>query len=90
VYALQIGYRVRCVVRSNDAIQALKEGPSLQQFAGQIEYHIVPNNTVPDSYDSALADAQYVIHVAGVWPTPVSAVLFYVHPCILICTGQAS
>ncbi|KAF2448273.1 NAD(P)-binding protein [Karstenula rhodostoma CBS 690.94] len=70
VYALRLGYRVRCVVRSEDAIQTLKHGPSLQQFASQIDYHTVPDNTVPDSYDSALADVEYVIHVAGVWPTP--------------------
>lgn len=78
VYALRLGYRVRCVVRSEDAIQTLKHGPSLQQFASQIDYHIVSDNTVPDSYDSALADVQYVIHVAGVWPTPVSVLSTYV------------
>ncbi|KAL5373680.1 hypothetical protein DPSP01_012542 [Paraphaeosphaeria sporulosa] len=70
VYAVCLGYRVRCVVRSKEAIETLRHGPSLQRFASQIDYHIVPDNTVPDSYDSALADVQYVIHIAGVWPTP--------------------
>ncbi|KAF1968447.1 3-beta hydroxysteroid dehydrogenase/isomerase family protein [Bimuria novae-zelandiae CBS 107.79] len=67
---LQQGYSVRCVVRTGDAINTLQSGPSLQEFASRIEYAIVPDNTVAGAYDSALEGARYVIHVAGVWPTP--------------------
>lgn len=70
---MRSGYRIRCIVRSEGAIESLRRGPALQEFATQIDYLLVPDNTVPDSYDSALANVQYVIHVAGVWPTPVSA-----------------
>jgi hypothetical protein len=43
----------------------------MKQFAGEIEYAIVPDNTVPGAYNKALEGAKYVIHIAGVWPQPV-------------------
>ncbi|KAJ4298203.1 hypothetical protein N0V90_006102 [Kalmusia sp. IMI 367209] len=70
LYALRQGYRVRCVVRREEAVVTLKTGPSLQIFKDRLEYVVVEDNTIPGSYDLALAGAQYVIHVAGVWPTP--------------------
>lgn len=71
IHALRTGYRVRCILRREDAIRHIKLGPSLQEFEGKIEYAIVPNNTVPGAYDKALENAKYVVHIAGVWPTPV-------------------
>lgn len=73
-YALRQGYNVRCIVRSADAIEALSRGPSLQKFKDRIQYAIVHDNTILDAYDSVLSGVQYVIHVAGVWPTPVSTI----------------
>jgi hypothetical protein len=62
---------VRCIVRREDAIAYINRGPSIQDFLEHVEYAIVPDNTVPGAYEEALVGATYVIHVAGVWPTPV-------------------
>lgn len=71
VHALRIGYRVRCILRREEAIETIKSGPSIQQYSDRVEYEIVPNNTTPAAYDTALAGAKYVVHIAGVWPKPV-------------------
>ncbi|KAH9866793.1 hypothetical protein J1614_008486 [Plenodomus biglobosus] len=70
VYALQTGYRVRCVIRRKSAIEAIYSGPSVQQYSDRIEYAIVPDNARPGAYDEAVAGAQYVVHIAGAWPMP--------------------
>ncbi|KAF2477661.1 NAD(P)-binding protein [Lindgomyces ingoldianus] len=70
LHALRTGYRVRCIVRREDAIGYIKAGPSLQLYADRIEYAIVPDNTIPGAYDEAVQGAKYVIHIAGVWPKP--------------------
>jgi hypothetical protein len=73
VYALLHGYRVRCIVRREDAIITIKSEHSLQQYADQLEYTVVPDNTIPDAYDTAIKGARYVVHIAGVWPKPVNS-----------------
>ncbi|KAH8719285.1 3-beta hydroxysteroid dehydrogenase/isomerase family protein [Phaeosphaeriaceae sp. PMI808] len=70
VYALRIGYRVRCIVRREDAFSTIKLGPSVQQYLRQLEYAIVEDNAIEGAYDDALAGAKYVIHIAGAWPMP--------------------
>ncbi|KAF1961942.1 NAD(P)-binding protein [Byssothecium circinans] len=70
VHAVRLGYRVRCIVRREDAIAIIHAGPSLQEYTAQLEYAIVPDNTAPDAYDSVLKGARYVVHIAGVWPKP--------------------
>ncbi|KAF2641169.1 NAD(P)-binding protein [Massarina eburnea CBS 473.64] len=70
VHAVRLGYRVRCIVRREAAIATIRNGPSLQQYADQVEYAIVPDNTAPGSYDDALKGARNVVHIAGVWPKP--------------------
>ncbi|KAF2714715.1 3-beta hydroxysteroid dehydrogenase/isomerase family protein [Pleomassaria siparia CBS 279.74] len=70
IHALRTGYRVRCVLRREEAIQSVKSGPSLKNFGDKLEYAIVPDNTVPGAYDSALEGAKHVVHIAGVWPKP--------------------
>ncbi|KAF2125978.1 NAD(P)-binding protein [Dothidotthia symphoricarpi CBS 119687] len=70
LYALQTGYRVRCIVRREEAIQAIKSGPSMQEYLSHLEYAVVPDNTVEGAYDCALAGVWYVVHVAGAWPLP--------------------
>ena len=72
VHAVRLGYHVRCIVRRKEAIASIKAGLSLQQYAERLEYVIVPDNTIPDAYDTALAGVKYVVHIAGVWPQPVS------------------
>lgn len=69
--ALQTGYRVRCIVRREDAIAVIKSGPSVQEYSDRIEYETVPDNTIPGAYNKALEGAQYVVHIAGAWPLPV-------------------
>ncbi|EUC40092.1 hypothetical protein COCMIDRAFT_109675 [Bipolaris oryzae ATCC 44560] len=70
VYALQTGYRVRCVVRRPQAIETIKSGPSVQLYLGLLEFCIVLDNAIDGAYDEAVAGADYVVHVAGVWPLP--------------------
>ncbi|KAH6625642.1 hypothetical protein C7974DRAFT_434664 [Boeremia exigua] len=69
-YALQTGYRVRCIVRREDAIATIKSGPSVQPHLDHLEFAVVPDNTVQDAYNKAFADVKYVVHIAGVWPLP--------------------
>ncbi|KAF2277951.1 NAD(P)-binding protein [Westerdykella ornata] len=68
--AAQAGYRVRCIVRRDAAIEYIQRGPTLQQFVDRVDFAVVPDNTAPGAYDEALQGAKYVIHVAGVWPKP--------------------
>ena len=70
VYALQTGYRVRCIVRSPSAIETIKSGPSVQEYLHLVEYAIVPDNTIAGAYDEAISGADYVVHIAGAWPLP--------------------
>ncbi|KAF3039283.1 hypothetical protein E8E11_003714 [Didymella keratinophila] len=70
VYALQSGYRVRCIVRREDAIATIRSGPSVQPHLDNLEYAVVPDNAVEGAYDEAFAAARYVVHIAGVWPLP--------------------
>ncbi|KAF3033898.1 hypothetical protein E8E12_004422 [Didymella heteroderae] len=70
VYALQLGYRVRCIVRREDAIATIRSGPSVLPHLDNLEYAVVPDNLVEGAYDKAFADARYVVHIAGVWPLP--------------------
>ncbi|KAH6852389.1 NAD(P)-binding protein [Alternaria alternata] len=70
VYALQTGYRVRCIVRRSAAIDFIKSGPSVQPYLDLVEYAVVPNNAAEGAYDEAVAGADYVVHIAGAWPMP--------------------
>ncbi|KAH5245962.1 hypothetical protein HBI52_166240 [Parastagonospora nodorum] len=74
--ALSKSYRVRCVVRREDAFSPIKSGPSIQQYLhlDRLECAIVPDNAAENAYDEALVGVQYVIHIAGAWPMP------YLHP----------
>ncbi|KAF2819294.1 NAD(P)-binding protein [Ophiobolus disseminans] len=74
VYALQKGYRVRCIVRREDAFSAIKTGPSVQRYLNQLEHVVVPDNSAEGAYDDALAGAKYAVHIAGAWPMP------HIHP----------
>jgi hypothetical protein len=79
VHALETGYRVRCILRRESAVETIRSGPSLQRFSDKVEYAIVLDNTVPNAYDSALAGAKYVVHIAGVWPKPVHTLILSLH-----------
>jgi nucleoside-diphosphate-sugar epimerase len=70
VYALQTGYRVRCVVRRESAIETIKSGPSVQSHLDLLEFSIVPDNAADGAYDEAIKGADYVVHIAGAWPLP--------------------
>lgn len=70
VYALTIGYRVRCIVRRKDAIATIKSGPSVQPYLDRLEFAVVPDNAIEGAYEEAFADVEYVVHIAGVWPLP--------------------
>ena len=70
LYALQKGYRVRCVVRREDAFTTIKSGPSVQPHLANLESVVVPDNAADGAYDEAFAGVRYVVHIAGVWPLP--------------------
>ncbi|KAF1937042.1 3-beta hydroxysteroid dehydrogenase/isomerase family protein [Clathrospora elynae] len=70
VYALNTGYRVRCIVRREDAITTIKSGPSVQRYLDRIEYAIVPDNAIERAYDDVITGVKYVVHIAGAWPLP--------------------
>lgn len=69
-YALCTGYRVRCIVRREDAIATIRSGPSVQSYLDRLEFAVVLNNEIGGAYDDAFANVDYVVHVAGVWPLP--------------------
>lgn len=71
--ALGKNYRVRCVVRREDAFNTIKSGPSIQRYLhiDRLECAIVLDNAAESAYDEALAGVQYVVHIAGAWPMPV-------------------
>lgn len=64
---------MRCIVRREDAITTIKSGSSVHPYLNQVEYAIVPDNAAEGAYDGALQDVDYVIHIAGAWPLPVSS-----------------
>jgi hypothetical protein len=66
-----MGYRVRCVVRREEAFNTIKSGLSVQQYLHQLEHAVVPDNAARGAYDDALVGVRYVIHIAGAWPMPV-------------------
>ncbi|KAF2996054.1 hypothetical protein E8E13_003421 [Curvularia kusanoi] len=70
IYALQTGYRVKCIVRREEAVATIRSGPSVQQYLAHLEFAIVPDNVADGAYDEAFAGVQYVVHIAGVWPLP--------------------
>ncbi|KZM23558.1 uncharacterized protein EKO05_0011230 [Ascochyta rabiei] len=70
VYALNIGYRVRCIVRRENAVATIESAPSVQPYLDRLEFAIVPDNAIEGAYDEAFADVDYVVHIAGVWPLP--------------------
>ncbi|KAL5114905.1 hypothetical protein ACEQ8H_007223 [Pleosporales sp. CAS-2024a] len=72
VEALRKNYRVRCIVRREDAFAKIKSGPSIQEFLPleRLEHAVVPDNAAENAYDKALAGATYVLHIAGAWPMP--------------------
>ncbi|KAF2026915.1 NAD(P)-binding protein [Setomelanomma holmii] len=74
VYALQTGYRVRCVIRRKDAFNTIKSGLSVQEFIDRLEFAIVADNAAEGAYHDALAGVKYVIHIAGAWP------MLHLHP----------
>jgi nucleoside-diphosphate-sugar epimerase len=73
VNALGKNYRVRCIVRREDAFNTIKSGPSIQKYLhlDRLEHAVVLDNAVENAYDEALAGAKYVVHIAGAWPMPV-------------------
>ncbi|KAL8824261.1 MAG: hypothetical protein Q9191_005172, partial [Dirinaria sp. TL-2023a] len=66
--ALKAGYRVRAVVRRQEASDVIsKKGRSIQDSlsTGALTFAIVPDNTVPGAYNEVAKDCSYIIHVAS-------------------------
>ncbi|KAK5694498.1 hypothetical protein LTR97_009088 [Elasticomyces elasticus] len=69
-YALEHGLAVRAAVRSQAKAQAVRCHPSLKALDkdGLLDFVVVPNFTVPGAFDSAVANAKYIIHCASPIP----------------------
>jgi len=65
VEALQLGYRVRAAVRKEEGFEQIKAAKSIQPFAHQLEYVIVPDILIEGAYDEAVKGVDYVIHLAS-------------------------
>ncbi|KZF25348.1 NAD(P)-binding protein [Xylona heveae TC161] len=73
--ALQAGFQVRCVVRSEAKGQALLSKPALQSYlladnvpAPRVAIVVVPDQAAPQAFHQAIVGIKYVIHVASPLP----------------------
>jgi nucleoside-diphosphate-sugar epimerase len=65
--ALEAGYIVRAVVRSEQKATTLKSNHVLKATPGfsNLSFVVVPDFLVPGAFDEAAKDARYIIHVAS-------------------------
>ncbi|KAL8705559.1 MAG: hypothetical protein Q9201_001337 [Fulgogasparrea decipioides] len=67
VGALKAGYRVRAVVRRQDAVDTISRGPSVQEHLsnGSLTFALVVDNTIPGAYHDTARACSYIIHTAS-------------------------
>lgn len=72
-YALEYGYQVIAVVRSEAKASVIRTHPLLQHKndLSRISFAIVPDFTASQAFDTAVRGAQYIIHVASPLATEV-------------------
>jgi nucleoside-diphosphate-sugar epimerase len=62
--ALKAGYKVRAAVRQASAGAQIKAAKSVQPYLQSLEIAIVPDMIKDGAFDDAVAEMEYVIHVA--------------------------
>lgn len=62
--ALRAGYRVRAAVRQILAGEQIKAAKSVQPYLQNLEVAIIPDMTKAGVFDEAVAEMDYIIHVA--------------------------
>jgi len=72
-YALEYGYNVLAVVRSEAKAEAVRSNPALQAMdrASQLSFTIVPDFLAAGAFDEAVKGVKYIIHIASPLPTGV-------------------
>ncbi|KAF9471773.1 NAD(P)-binding protein [Pholiota conissans] len=63
--ALAHGYKARALVRKQSQIEHIKSIPSIEKYADNLEFALVPDFTAPGAFDTHVADATFVVHVAA-------------------------
>lgn len=65
--ALEEGYHVRAVVRSEQKATPLKSNNVLKATPGfsNLSFNIVPDFLTPGAFDEAAKDTKYILHVAS-------------------------
>lgn len=64
----EAGYKVRAVVRRQDAIDKTSAHPAIRRFADQIQWSIIPDISKPDAFLEAVKGCHHIIHVASPIP----------------------
>lgn len=68
-YALEYGYNVRAVVRSDAKAEAIRSNPLLKGISSsQLSFITVPDFLVPGAFDEAAKGVKYIIHLASPIP----------------------
>ena len=65
--ALESGYKVRAIVRSEAKAEQLRSNQNLKniEHVSKLHYIIVPDFTVPGAFITAVEGAKYIIHVGS-------------------------
>jgi nucleoside-diphosphate-sugar epimerase len=70
VKALQQGYNVRAVVRSEAKAHVIRSAEAIQPYLSAIEFVAIPDFLADGAFDGALKNVDHVIHVAAGLPAP--------------------
>lgn len=62
--ALQAGYKVRAAVRQSSGAEQIKASRSVQSYLHHFEVVVIPDMTASRAFDEAVAQVDYIIHVA--------------------------
>lgn len=68
--ALQQGYVVRAVVRSEETADTIRAAKTMKPYLPGISFCIVPSFHTKGAFDEALKGVDYVVHVAAGLPAP--------------------
>jgi nucleoside-diphosphate-sugar epimerase len=81
VVALEAGYRVRAVVRSQEKADQVLSAPSIKALnpGPRLTFHFVPDLLQPGAYDEAIKDVDYAIHIASPITSGVSSDQYETH-----------
>ncbi|KXT18427.1 hypothetical protein AC579_8156 [Pseudocercospora musae] len=64
-YALDVGYQVLAVVRSEAKAELVRSNSALKFKDGQLKFIVVPDMSVPGAFDEAFKGVKYIVHVAS-------------------------